>query len=809
MIGDRRETFLLGDVNINYAVDQIRKKLKLGTLESKFNLVQLIQTPTRVTITTKMIIDWIYTDSINISQSGTLNINMSDHLPVFLVRKKNRNKIEKHKTQGRSYLRYNKDIFGRLLAQQDWSLFDGSNDIDSMWCELEKKISDSLDIICPIRDLSVSDSKPEWLNNDIIQVMRNRDKAYKKARKTKQDVDWRKAIFLRNRVEFFIKTFKQNKIRDNLNRHRNNPTKFWKEIRTIIPNESSPTVTSLDDEESGITYTSNELSGHINQYFSTIGEKLANIIKSKQPVTPGYLPYEVVNNFGKDGITDEPFSPDELRKAIKLINTNKSSAVNNIRSSVIIDAYEIMFERILHLYNQSIKQATFPTAWKTSIVVPIPKINTPKYASDLRPISLIPVPGKILEHLISARLKAYISLNNILTPNQHGFRKDHSTITSITSLMNSIYNNVNTHKDTFLIYLDLKKAFDTVSHRILINKLSNLGLDERSVNWFESYLENRRQYVKFNNVSSSTLSIQYGVPQGSILGPTLFVLYINDLADLLNRENIILYADDTVLYNSDYTRLQNMLDITNKWCEANLLTVNCKKSQWMKTTIVQKLRTNEVFRLGANVLEQVKEYKYLGLLIDTNLNFNAFRENLHKRVNYKISFFKKIRRYIDLNTAVTIYKSTILPIIEYADFVYDYGIKYVNKKLQTLQNQSLSVVHNQHILPYALRDSSESLHRNVKVFRLCHRRKLHLLSFAFKLSWNVSLLDDRDIPTRQHAGRLFLIPKFDHFRFCLNPTYRAMNEWNLLPVDVRNSISKNVFVNSVKRLIPNPYMKLL
>ena len=809
LISDRRETFLLGDFNINYATDETRNKHKLRTFELKFNLVQLIKSPTRTTTSTQTIIDWIYTDSANISQSGTLNINMSDHLPVFLVRKKSRTKIERHKTSGRSYIRYNKDIFNQLLDQQDWTVFDNSDEVDQMWSEIEMKITNSLDKICPVRELLVSDSKPEWLNNEIIQVMRNRDKAYRRARRSENEVDWRKATFLRNRVEILIKTFKQNKIKDNINRHRNNPAKFWKEIRTILPYESSPIVTSLDDEETGITYSSHELSDHINHYFATIGEKLAITIKNRQDLNTTYHPYQSVYNHKKDVITDTPFTPAELHKAMKLINISKSSAVKNIRASVILDAHEILFDRILRLYNQTLVNAKFPTAWKTSIVVPVPKINTPKYASDFRPISLIPTPGKILEHLISFRLKDLMSANNILTPNQHGFRKDHSTITSVTSLLNSIYNNVNTYKDTYLIYLDLKKAFDTVSHTILINKLGNFGLDLRTVSWFGSYLDNRQQYVKFNNVSSSVLNIKYGVPQGSILGPTLFALYINDLASLFQHENITLYADDTVICNTDPILLQSMLNKTNIWCDVNLLTVNCKKSQWMRTSIVHKHLPERVFRLGTTRLDEVNEYKYLGLILDTNLNFKSQRDNLYRRVNLKQSFFKRIRRYIDISTAATIYKSTILPIIEYADFVYDHNIKYVSNKLQTLQNQALSVVHNQHIISYALRDSTEVLHRNIKMYRLCHRRKLHLLSFAYKLSHNVAFLDQRDIPTRQHAGKMFLILKSEHYRYIQNPVYRAMIEWNSLPVDIRNSNSKAIFLRSLKRIIPNPYMKVV
>ena len=139
-----------------------------------------------MTASTQTIIDWIYTDSINITHSGTLNINMSDHLPTFLIRKKTRNKIERHRLRGRSYIQYNKETFSQLLNQQDWTLFDYTNEIDQMWRELEVNITSSLDEICPIRELLVSDSKPEWLNNDIIQVMRKRDKAYRPARKTKK-----------------------------------------------------------------------------------------------------------------------------------------------------------------------------------------------------------------------------------------------------------------------------------------------------------------------------------------------------------------------------------------------------------------------------------------------------------------------------------------------------------------------------------------------------------------------------------------------------------------------------------------------
>ena len=199
----------------------------------------------------------------------------------------------------------------------------------------------------------------------------------------------------------------------------------------------------------------------------------------------------------------------------------------------------------------------------------------------------------------------------------------------------------------------------------------------------------------------------------------------------------------------------------------------------------------------------------MGLIIDTELNFPNHHTKMTAHVQNKLTHFRRIRCFINIKAAKLIYKCTILPIMEYADFVQDQGVSFINKAIQKLQNYGLSIVFNQHILPFQQRDSSETLHRKCCVFRLTYRRHLHLLQFAFKLKGQVDLLDNRDIPTRRHDGIHFNIPKSNHYKFPKNPYYKCMIEWNRLPPNISQLESREEFKSAIKVTIVNPYEKVL
>ena len=471
-----------------------------------------------------------------------------------------------------------------------------------------------------------------------------------------------------------------------------------------------------------------------------------------------------------------------------------------------LHAFQNQIERVTKMYNGSLTLFTFPMKWKQATIVPLAKITNPQTVSDMRPISLLPLPGKILEIMVSKRLKHYLEENNILCRKQHGFRKKRSTLSAIVEFLHDVYRNLNENKDTYIVYLDLKKAFDTVSHDILLNKLNTSGIDQHTIKWFRSYLGNRKQRVIIQNKCSEELTISFGVPQGSVLGPTLFTLYINDMVTYVNSK-INLYADDTVVYGTELNIIQSDLNRIHSWCNANLLTINCKKSQWMKTNIICKQHDNVSFKLGNTELEYVTDYKYLGMTVDSSLSFQSYRESIINRVNLKINYFKKIRMYLTQDAALLIYKCTILPILEYVDFVYDFSIKYVNKKLQTIQNTGLYIVYNQLYLQYDVKDSTETLHRKARIYRLSHRRWLHMLSYIYSYIDDDGLVDVRDINTRRREGILFKIYKKEHYKVRQDPLLRAMEAWNSLPVRIRNAETKGKLKAMLERSIQNPYQK--
>ena len=293
---------------------------------------------------------------------------------------------------------------------------------------------------------------------------------------------------------------------------------------------------------------------------------------------------------------------DIVQNIVQNIDVHKSSAIKNINTKVFRDSFLTIIPQLTYMYNLSFATNIFPDLWKTATVIPLQKPGDTADVSNLRPISLLPLPGKILERIAHSQISKYLEDANALSPHQGGFRKGKSTIDTIASFTDDILLAPNNKKYTLATFIDLKKAFDTVNHTISCNKFKYYGLHPHTNLWLNSYLSNRSQTCKVNVLVSDNAKISCGVPQGSILGPLLFLLYINDLQEVLQVTNCKLYADDTVLYASDEDELiahgNVQLDLNRvvNWCMLNKITMNIN-------------RTKNVIFGTKNMLKSARYYK--------------------------------------------------------------------------------------------------------------------------------------------------------------------------------------------------------
>jgi len=289
------------------------------------------------------------------------------------------------------------------------------------------------------------------------------------------------------------------------------------------------------------------------------------------------------------------------------------------------------------IYNLSLESGIVPTDWKTANVVPIFKEGDPSDPGNYRPISLTSQFMKIFEKCVNNELDSYLSENEIYCTEQSGFRKKHSTATALIDVSEHLLWNVNDRNFIGSVFIDLKKAFDTVNHSILLHKMERYGIQGSELAWFKSYLSNRNQYVTCNGAMSNLLPVTMGVPQGSILGPILFNLYINDLPSCVKSSKIVLYADDTALFfshkspNCIENTLNEDLNELSKWLKQNKLTLNvgkCKSILFGSQKMFQIYDPVISISINGEKIEDVASYKYLGMYLDKNVNFSINNEKL-------------------------------------------------------------------------------------------------------------------------------------------------------------------------------------
>ena len=734
---DNAEIFLLGDFNINMLDKKSPMMKELEVTTSFWGLKAFITDCTRFGFLEGELkgscIDNIFTNSDIIAEAKILDWNFSDHLPVMVKRKRAKAVRTKVTFKGRSYRNYVREDLQSTLLDENWDQFYGSEDPELCWDILESKIRLYLDKTCIQKLFRVNEIRDPWVTNEILEEIKDKDSLLRIAKRTGKPEDWVGAKLARNRVGRLVEQAKADFLKEQQVELEDDPKKFWRLVKSIVPGKKigKSKITLIDREKvsGGENVADSQTADFINSFFSNIGPKLA-----KNHNEPWEFFGDNQNGQGLDGVACQNFVTEygEVLKLCKDIKVSKSSGFEDISTKVFKDAFSVLIPQLVYLFNLSFDRGVFPERWKQATIIPLYKGGDKTEVGNYRPVSLLPLPGKLIERVAHGKMSAFLEAHGIITAKQGGFRKGFSTASTIVDITNILFSNINNGLTSLAAFVDLRKAFDTVNHKILEKKLERYGINGPNLRWCENYLLDRTQKSLVNGVLSSSRKITCGVPQGSVLGPLFFILYVNDLQHAVMDSQIQLYADDTVIFTSGDTpeeaerKLQPSLDLFSHWCHVNKLSINTGKTKLMVFGTRHKVKKARMVRLSLEdaPLQIVPTYKYLGFTLDSTLSFNYQVKCVANIVSYKANLLAKIRKFLNEDVALRIYKSMILPYFDYGDIIYNSASQEGLDKLQRLQNRCLKICKRLDV-----RFETRELHMVTKVPKLEFRRKAHVNNF--------------------------------------------------------------------------------
>ena len=537
-----KEVYLLGDFNRDLMQDNIKQSW-LEYMET-FGLFQFIKVPTRVTDQSATLIDHVYSNThTNILMTTVPQVGLSDHFPIFISRKTNGSyslKSTHYTISYRSFKNFDENKFINDLQSTPWDvikIFDDVNDIVETWSTL---FCDIVDKHLPLRKHRVKrKQQPKWLTANIIDAFKTRDR-FKSVNSEEQYKIWR------NKVNKMIKVSKKQQYSEIINENDKNPASVWKLFKELGASKSNigNSILSLKIDDKTIENPS-EIASEFNKFFVSVASKI------KEPIMPSN--FDRLTKFCDQNLRgSSPFSIpnieyDKVEKYLRNIDITKATGADNIGPRLLKLAAPYISESLTFICNQSIMNSTFPEKWKEGKVTPLHKNGPKDDTNNYRPISVLPVLSKLLEKHVHDSLMFYLSSNNLLHSTQSGFRPNHSCETALLQMTNKCLGAINNNEMVGMVMIDFRKAFDLVDHTLLLKKLKYYKISEETISWFSSYLLKRKQKVFVNNTLSDSEDIICGVPQGSILGPLLFLIFINDLPLYIDNVLTDLYADDTTL----------------------------------------------------------------------------------------------------------------------------------------------------------------------------------------------------------------------------------------------------------------------
>ena len=797
--------YLLGDLNIDLFKHDVHRPTSefLDTIYS-YNVYPLVTKPTRVTASSATLIDHILSNNIDVSYGHTQGIlctSISDHFAVFhIAGNMSTSKLTQPVSPKltRDMRRKNIETFSTEMQKINWNNLLCINDTQSAYSTFHKMLSDVYDKCFPYKkfDKPYYNKKP-WLTLTLKESIKTKNKLYvtstKGSNKKEKSAQYK---LYRNRLHHLLRSAERKYYHDLLVEHKSNLKQSWKIIKSVINRRKYHPLNSKFKYNGKVIDDGFEISNRFNKFFVHVGESLASIIPQSTKMPSDYLKHDIVNKMYLDPVTEN-----EIDKII--LNFRESSAGwDELKPTVIKSIRHCISLPLRHICNLSFRTGIFPDELKIANVVPIFKSGDEMIFSNYRPVSVLPVFSKIIERLMYNRLLKYINDNNLLYKYQFGFQKGRSTHMALIILIDKISEALENGDCVIGIFLDFSKAFDTVDHIILLQKMYLYGIQDTTLSWFENYLSNRKQYVTYNGIKSQTEKINCGVPQGSILGPLLFLIYINDLSTVSEACMSILFADDTNMFFTG-KNLKTMATVINEelirvqeWLHCNKLSLNVLKTHYMIFTSRNKCVNDVDIRINDAHIERVYATKFLGVQIDAQLTWKKHIEYTCKKLSKCVGILAKARRKLHKSSLLTLYYSFAFPYFIYCNHgwgnTYQTNLKslvLVQKKLVRIISCAPFKAHAEPLM-FAMRllsvNGINQYMTAILMYQCLHCNTPNVFNNFFQKN---NTLHGHD--TRQADHLHVPYARLDIRKFCFK--IHGANTWNNIPIIIKQSPSLDVF----------------
>lgn len=787
------DIIIAGDFNIDWCKEETYKK----RLECAFNdngLKQIVNDYTRITENTKTIIDYVITNSENVSAANNSLNKIADHEAIDIkvkTRTKNQDEISKKEIE---IFKYNKTLFNQEISA---ILKNNENDDLNITVDnFDSAIENTIKKFTNKKTINTKSNVNKWFNRELKLLKKEKVRKYQIAKTENTDTAWNNYKITRNTYKTQIEAKKNNYINKQINNAKDQK-QMWREIKNLVLKKNKTGIKDVIFND--IEYKDNyQMATQFNDYFVNSIKSINNTIENVQYINN--IPV-ITTRFRFRAVTIQ-----DLQNICK--NMKNKPDFNNVTIKLIMDNWNIIGKSMREIINKSLETGVFPDSWKYSMVTPIEKIAKTNKCEEFRPINTLKTCEKIMEKIVKEQLETYMEQHNLFSKYQSGFRKKFSCETTVNYVINR-WKYADRKKKIMAIFLDFKRAFETIDRELLIRKLYMYGIRESELKWFKSYLTNRKQITKVNGVKSNKVNNEFGVPQGSILGALLFIIYINDMPNILEKCEIILYADDTLIYaegDTDEQCRENLMHDINKinsWLKMNRLKLNENKTKLLEVN----MDSESIIKINNEEIEKVNKIKYLGFIIDKDLKLKEHIDYICKKIGKKIGFFKRVRNKISQITAIHMYNTMIKPHFEFGSTIlYTCCSTTQIERLQKLQNKAM-----RSILKCNIYTPIRLMLDTLKWLNIHQRLELNTLQFIHKMKignapeyLTEQLGYVREVqPYHLRNAENFRLPRAKTTAMQQSLFFKGLKLYNLLPNNIKTERNINISRRNITQFVKN------